>query len=68
LTALADRLQHAHNATLQNYQLSIEIDALDLPPHDLDQLTSLLPILVERVAGIDCLAASLTQRQHRRAG
>jgi hypothetical protein len=68
LTALADRLQHAHSAALQNYQLSVEIDALDLPPHDLDQLLTLLPILVERVAGIDCLAASLTQRQHRRAG
>ena len=68
LNALADRLRNAHSALLQNYQLSIEIDALDLPQHDLDQLLTLLPILVERVAGVDCLAASLTQRQHRRAG
>ena len=68
LNALADRLRNAHSALLQNYQLSIEIDALDLPQHDLEQLTSLLPILVERVARLDCLAASLTQRQHRRAG
>ena len=70
LNALADRLRNAHSALLQNYLLSIEIDALDLPQHDLEQLTSLLPILVERVAGLDCLAASLVQRptSHRRAG